>query len=412
MPAGPLPRFAAQEDRDAAVHARACRSGCALAVTCPRGSRSSSVVARSTCRRSSSRRLELAVRDRGDVRVLLDSRSAGCLRSSSCRRLRWRTSRPPVARSLTPAQTTRSATFDIPDLLPSVSDPAGPSHRPTHGRASRISGGAASTARARDAGSSIASICGALVRPSRRATARLSLTSTSVGTTSTLNRSASSGLVVDVDTRRMRRRCALLAREMGEQALHPARRPGALGAEEHEQGRRRRSISDTSCSSSVHRKRPGVETRTGGNSVTRLRYGGLVHDRSSRSASGRLRRALRGLLSATPLGRAAAVVLAGAAGARRGCADRRLDRARRRRSAAGVVAAAAAAIVVAGALAPRRHAQRARADRRGRSRSASLRSPSSPSPATSSRSRCPRSRLRLRRTQAERYAGLRSLARD
>jgi hypothetical protein len=117
-----------------------------------------------------------------------------------------------------------------------------------------------------------------------------------------------------------------------------------------------------------------------------------------------------GLLSATPLGRAAAVVLAGAAGALAGVLiDDWTELAAG--AAAGVVAAAAAAIVVAGAL------------RRGGTRgglalivaavAAGLAGLAFvPAAGYLEAVALPALAARLRRTQAERYAGLRSLARD
>ena len=71
-------------------------------------------------------------------------------------------------------------------------------------------------------------------RPSSRSTTRLPLTSASVGTVVTRKRSASSGCSVDVD-RRHAQAVALLAREVGHQALHAPRGPGVGGAEEDQQ---------------------------------------------------------------------------------------------------------------------------------------------------------------------------------
>ena len=117
-----------------------------------------------------------------------------------------------------------------------------------------------------------------------------------------------------------------------------------------------------------------------------------------------------GLLSATPLGRAASVVLAGAAGALTGVLiDDWAELAAG--AAAGVVAAAAAAIVVAGAL------------RRGGTRSGLALIVAAvaaglaglafvPAAGYLEAIALPALAARLRRTQAERYAGLRSLARD
>lgn len=117
-----------------------------------------------------------------------------------------------------------------------------------------------------------------------------------------------------------------------------------------------------------------------------------------------------GLLSATPVGRAAALVLAGAAGALAGVLiDDWTELAAG--AAAGVVAAAAAAIVVAGAL------------RRGGTRgglalivaavAAGLAGLAFvPAAGYLEAVALPALAARLRRTQAERYAGLRSLARD
>ena len=117
-----------------------------------------------------------------------------------------------------------------------------------------------------------------------------------------------------------------------------------------------------------------------------------------------------GSLSATPLGRAAAVVLAGAAGAVAGVLiDDWTELVAG--AAAGVVAAAAAAIVVAGAL------------RRGGTRgglalilaavAAGLAGLAFvPIAGYLEAVALPALAVRLRRTQADRYAGLRSLARD
>jgi hypothetical protein len=117
-----------------------------------------------------------------------------------------------------------------------------------------------------------------------------------------------------------------------------------------------------------------------------------------------------GLLSATPLGRVAAVVLAGAAGALAGLVIE--DWAELAAGAvAGVVAAAAAAIVVAGAL------------RRGGTRGGLALIVAAVAGGLAGLAFVPVAgyleaialpvlAARLRRTQAERYAGLRSLARD
>jgi hypothetical protein len=103
---------------------------------------------------------------------------------------------------------------------------------------------------------------------------------------------------------------------------------------------------------------------------------------------------LAGLLSTTPLGRAAAVVLAGAAGA-----------------AAGLVGAAAAVVVVTGAL------------RRGATRGGLALILAAAAVGIAALAfvpvlgyleavALPAIAARLRRTQGERYAGLRSLAKD
>jgi hypothetical protein len=117
-----------------------------------------------------------------------------------------------------------------------------------------------------------------------------------------------------------------------------------------------------------------------------------------------------GLLSATPLGRAAALVLAGAAGALAGVLiDDWSELAAG--AVAGVVAAAAAAIVVAGAL------------RRGGTRGGLALIVAAVAAGLAGLAfvpvagyveavALPALAARLRRTQAERYAGLRSLARD
>ena len=78
------------------------------------------------------------------------------------------------------------------------------------------------------------SIRGALARPSSRSTTRLPFTSASVGTVSTRKRSASSGCSVDVDRGHAQPR-ALLAGEVGHQALHPPRGTGVGGAEKDQQ---------------------------------------------------------------------------------------------------------------------------------------------------------------------------------
>ncbi len=117
-----------------------------------------------------------------------------------------------------------------------------------------------------------------------------------------------------------------------------------------------------------------------------------------------------GLLSATPLGRAAAVVLAGAAGALAGSLIGDWPEVVAG-AAAGVSGGAAAAIVVAGAL------------RRGGTRgglalivtvvAAGLAGLALvPGVGYLEAIALPALAIRLRLTQAERYAGLRSLARD
>jgi hypothetical protein len=117
-----------------------------------------------------------------------------------------------------------------------------------------------------------------------------------------------------------------------------------------------------------------------------------------------------GLLSATPPGRAAAVVLAGAAGALAGMVIEDWTELAAG-AAAGVVAAGAAAIVVAGAL------------RRGGTRGGLALIVAAVAGGLAGLAFVPVAgyleaialpvlAARLRRTQAERYAGLRSLARD
>jgi hypothetical protein len=117
-----------------------------------------------------------------------------------------------------------------------------------------------------------------------------------------------------------------------------------------------------------------------------------------------------GLLSATPLGRLAAAVLAGAAGALAGIAiDDWTEVAAG--AAAGVVGAAAVTIIVAGAL------------RRGGTRGGLALIVAAiagglaglafvPVAGYLEAVALPALAARLRRTQAERYAGLRTLARD
>jgi hypothetical protein len=117
-----------------------------------------------------------------------------------------------------------------------------------------------------------------------------------------------------------------------------------------------------------------------------------------------------GLLSATPLGRAAAIVLAGAAGAVAGAVID--DWAETAGGAiAGLVGAAAAAIVVAGAL------------RRGGTRGGLALIVAAVAAGLAGLAfvpvlgylvavAVPTIAMRLRRTQSERYAGLRTLAKD
>lgn len=117
-----------------------------------------------------------------------------------------------------------------------------------------------------------------------------------------------------------------------------------------------------------------------------------------------------GLLSATPLGRIAAVVLAGAAGALAGAVIEDWTEIGGG-AIGGLVGAAAAAIVVSGAL------------RRGGTRGGLALIVAAvavglaglafvPGAGYLEAAALPVLALRLRRTQAERYAGLRSLARD
>lgn len=117
-----------------------------------------------------------------------------------------------------------------------------------------------------------------------------------------------------------------------------------------------------------------------------------------------------GLLSATPLGRAAAVVLAGAAGAVAGAVIEDWTEIGGG-TIGGLVGAAAAVIVVAGAL------------RRGGTRGGLALIVAAvaaglvglafvPAAGYLEAAALPVLALRLRRTQAERYAGLRTLAKD
>ena len=119
---------------------------------------------------------------------------------------------------------------------------------------------------------------------------------------------------------------------------------------------------------------------------------------------------LAGLLSSTPLGRAAAVVLAGAAGAVVGFAIEDWTEAVAG-AAGGLVGAAAAVIVVSGAL------------RRGGTRGGLALIVAAVAAGLAGLAFVPGAgylvalalpvlAVRLRRTQADRYAGLRSLARD
>ena len=116
-----------------------------------------------------------------------------------------------------------------------------------------------------------------------------------------------------------------------------------------------------------------------------------------------------GLLSATPLGRGAAVVLAGAAGAVVGLARSRTGRSSSPALVGGVVGAARRRDRRRRRAAARRHAGRARADRRGR-RSGPRRARVRPVAGYLEAVALPVLAVRLRRTQAERYAGLRTLA--
>jgi hypothetical protein len=119
---------------------------------------------------------------------------------------------------------------------------------------------------------------------------------------------------------------------------------------------------------------------------------------------------LAGILTWTPLGRAAAVVLAGAAGAAVGIAIEDWSEAVGG-AAGGILGAAAAGIVVAGAL------------RRGGTRGGLALIVAAIAVGLAALALVPAAgyleavvlpalAARLRRTQAERYAGLRTLARD
>ena len=118
-----------------------------------------------------------------------------------------------------------------------------------------------------------------------------------------------------------------------------------------------------------------------------------------------------GLLTATPLGRVAAVVLAGAAGALVGAMIEDWTEIGGG-AIGGLVGAVAAAIVVSGAL--RRGGTRGGLALivAGYRRSGWRGSPSCRWSAISWRVAVPVLALRLRRTQSERYAGLRTLAKD
>jgi hypothetical protein len=117
-----------------------------------------------------------------------------------------------------------------------------------------------------------------------------------------------------------------------------------------------------------------------------------------------------GLLSSTPLGRAAAVVLAGAAGAVAGFAIDDWTEVLAG-AAGGIVAAAAGVVIVSGAL--RRGGTRAGLALIVTGVAAGLAALAFiPGVGYLEAVALPVLAARLRRTQADRYAGLRSLARD
>ena len=248
---------------------------------------------------------------------------------------------------------------------------------------------------------------GALARPSRRATARLSLTSTSVGTLD-LEPVGQLRAVVDVDDRD-----AEAAAPCGRcgRAGSPSCAPGrSAGGEEHEQRRGsavivsfvsvpllkpQRSSPADGCTQvpPLHWPRWATGTRSASRSASASRSGssspgcsrGRRRAGSRRSRSASRRGALGGSWSRTGRRLAGGVV-------------------------GGFLGGFGAAIVVAGAL--RRGGTRGGialscGAAAGRPRSRSCRSS-----ATSRRSSLPAFGLRLRSREPERHAGLRTLARD
>ena len=98
---------------------------------------------------------------------------------------------------------------------------------------------------------------GVVARPSMRATTRRSLRSTSAGACSTPEPPRDVGPVVDVDLLDVEL-AALLARDVREQALHPARRAGPARGEEHEEGAGV-GVHGCSCPQRANRRRAGTQ---------------------------------------------------------------------------------------------------------------------------------------------------------
>ena len=261
-------------------------------------------------------------------------------------------------------------------------------------------------------GSSIASIRGALARPSSRATTRLSLTRTSVGTSATSKRSARSGCA-STSTRRTRSRRAPCARDGPGGCPSAGRGPSARTLKKTSKGRV--VVHELSSSRAVDTASvlypQKTQPRNAGPRLYTGRDGRLVQDRPGararrrRSASlagaargdaaaarSRSRRARRGRGRASSGShRRLGEVAAGAVGGRRSARSRGIVvagalRARRDAGGIGVLVAAVAARLAALAFVP--------------------------VSAISRRSAVPVLAARCAGAQVERYAGLRSLARD
>ena len=254
-------------------------------------------------------------------------------------------------------------------------------------------------------GASIASIRGALVRPSRRATARFSLTRNSVGTISTRNAPPAPDL--------RRRRHA--SHEAGGA---PSARDGRAGSPSVAPGRsvrtrRTRARAGLRSRSALLGKRsvrvpclmPGKQGAKLGPPLDCSPMGDWYTMGLALGLGVGARDAPRRALGGTPLGRVSAVVL-GAAGGRLspassgrglgGARRRPMGGARRRRRRGGRRRRRAA---------PRRHARGLALIVGGRRCLASPALASSPPPATSSVSRCRWLAVRRHRTQPDRYAG-------